>query len=237
MAAPAEGERALAISLVTAQKRAQSLQDVPAAVAAVQFRVLGERDITQFSQLAQLSPSLTLTVGAHTANNSIVLRAVGTSAFGTGSEPSVAIIADDPPAQRPLFGMNSSAGHQYRYPRAAGNLWRVCELDRDHRRSHCPGVPAHAGRAIGAPLEKVMNILVKLDWRHQSTTLYDILGNPVARRAPQGIMNLAVGVHTPESSCSVGSMPKTLLDRVYAATVTAPAGGNGGRSVQSLARH
>lgn len=118
--------------VVTAQKREQNLQDVPVAVSAVSGEALTEKGITQFSDLTQVSPSLTLTVGVQPANSSVVLRGVGTLAFSTGVEPSVAVVIDDLPVlqqaqafsnmsdierievlrgpQGTLFGKNSSAG-------------------------------------------------------------------------------------------------------------------------------
>lgn len=118
--------------VVTAQKREQNLQDIPVAVSAVTGEALAAKGIAQFSDLTQMSPSLTLTVGVQPANSSVVLRGVGTLAFSTGVEPSVAVVIDDLPVlhqaqafsnmsdvdrveilrgpQGTLFGKNSSAG-------------------------------------------------------------------------------------------------------------------------------
>jgi len=81
--------------VVTAQKREQNLQDVPVAVTAITADTLVNRNVTTVSDLPRLAPSLTVTTGALPTNNSINLRGVGTSAFSTAIEPSVAVIVDD----------------------------------------------------------------------------------------------------------------------------------------------
>lgn len=81
--------------VVTAQKREQNLQDVPVAVTAITADTLVNRNVTTVSDLPRLAPSLTVTTGALPTNNSINLRGIGTVAFSTAIEPSVAVIVDD----------------------------------------------------------------------------------------------------------------------------------------------
>jgi iron complex outermembrane recepter protein len=81
--------------VVTAQKREQNLQDVPVAVTAITADTLVNRNVSTISDLPRLAPSLTVTTGALPTNNSINLRGIGTVAFSTAIEPSVAVIVDD----------------------------------------------------------------------------------------------------------------------------------------------
>ncbi|MET0374840.1 MAG: TonB-dependent receptor [Rhizorhabdus sp.] len=95
-AAPeAQPQRGLAEIVVTAQKRAQNLQDVPVAVTALTAETLVNRNVGTLSDLPRLAPSLTITQGNVPTNNSINLRGIGTIAFSTSIEPSVAVIVDD----------------------------------------------------------------------------------------------------------------------------------------------
>ncbi len=86
---------ALEYIVVTAQKREQNLQDVPVAVTAITADTLINRNVSTISDLPRLAPSLTVTTGALPTNNSINLRGIGTVAFSTAIEPSVAVIVDD----------------------------------------------------------------------------------------------------------------------------------------------
>lgn len=81
--------------VVTAQKREQNLQDVPVAVTAISGDALISRNVSTVSDLPRVAPSLTVTQGNVPTNNSINLRGIGTTAFSTGIEPSVAVIVDD----------------------------------------------------------------------------------------------------------------------------------------------
>jgi iron complex outermembrane recepter protein len=80
---------------VTAQKREQNLQDVPVAVTTISGDALVSRNVNTVSDLPRVAPSLTVTQGNVPTNNSINLRGIGTIAFSTGIEPSVAVIVDD----------------------------------------------------------------------------------------------------------------------------------------------
>jgi iron complex outermembrane recepter protein len=132
-ATPAEEDASgLEEIIVTAQKREQNLQDVPVSVTALSAEAIANNRIADFSDLTRAAPSLTITQTTSSPNNSIILRGVGTFAFSTGVEPSVAVIIDDMPVvqqaqafdnlsdlqrievlkgpQGTLFGKNSSAG-------------------------------------------------------------------------------------------------------------------------------
>lgn len=90
-----ESDAGLTEIVVTAQKREQNLQDVPVAVTAISGDTLISRNVNTVSDLPRLAPSLTVTQGNVPTNNSINLRGIGTIAFSTGIEPSVAVIVDD----------------------------------------------------------------------------------------------------------------------------------------------
>ncbi|KPF86659.1 TonB-dependent receptor [Novosphingobium sp. AAP93] len=138
VAAPAETAEAAAPAagieeiVVTAQKREQNLQSVPAAVTALSSEAIANARLSDFSDLTRAAPALTITQTTTSPNNSIILRGIGTFAFSIGVEPSVAVIIDDMPVvqqaqafdnladlqrievlkgpQGTLFGKNSSAG-------------------------------------------------------------------------------------------------------------------------------
>jgi iron complex outermembrane receptor protein len=81
--------------VVTAQKREQNLQDVPAAVSAVSSEQLEARNVVQVTDVVRVSPSLTVTENTNATGNSINLRGIGTFSFSIGIEPSVAVVVDD----------------------------------------------------------------------------------------------------------------------------------------------
>ena len=117
---------------VTAQKRAESVQDVPVAVTAYNSEMLENQGIQSFSDLTKMAPSLTIQDAANKNEAPISLRGIGTYSFSIGTEPSVLVIVDDVPIARSggaftnlvdiervevlrgpqstLFGKNASAG-------------------------------------------------------------------------------------------------------------------------------
>ncbi|EQB13403.1 hypothetical protein RLDS_16855 [Sphingobium lactosutens DS20] len=93
--AVAEDTGQLAVIVVTAQKRAQRLQDVPVAVTALTADTLQARGINDVAAVTRAVPSLTVTQTDIPTSNSINIRGIGTSAFSVGVEPAVAVILDD----------------------------------------------------------------------------------------------------------------------------------------------
>uniref|UniRef100_UPI003567BE85 TonB-dependent receptor plug domain-containing protein n=1 Tax=Litorivivens sp. TaxID=2020868 RepID=UPI003567BE85 len=118
--------------IVTAQKREQSMQDVPMAITAIGGRMLENNEINSVSDLSKLVPSLKFTPGDSPKNNSIRVRGVGTDVFSSAVEPNVSVVLDNVPLARTslanfdfadvervevlrgpqgtLFGKNASAG-------------------------------------------------------------------------------------------------------------------------------
>lgn len=125
-------DRVLEEVIVTAQKREQSLQDIPLAVSALSGRQLEELNIEQITDLSRVSPSLTYSSGNQRQNTGLRIRGIGTNVFSIGVEPSVAVMIDEVAQvqsgqawgnlvdiervevlrgpQSTLFGKNASAG-------------------------------------------------------------------------------------------------------------------------------
>ena len=83
--------------IVTAQKRAENVQNVPLAVSVVGPTQLAAAGVRDFGDLGKISPSLTIRPAEHPVNANVSLRGVGTFAFGIGVEPSVAVLVDEVP--------------------------------------------------------------------------------------------------------------------------------------------
>jgi len=120
------------VVVITAQKRAENVQSVPLSVNVVSSDTLAKAGATDFTDVAKLAPSMTVTTGDQPANSAIVIRGVGTFAFSIAVEPSVLVVVDDVAAgmqaqaftdladidhvevlngpQSTLYGKSSSAG-------------------------------------------------------------------------------------------------------------------------------
>ena len=83
--------------IVTAQKRAQNLQNVPLAVQVVGAQQLQSNGVRDFADLNRVAPSLVVRPAENPVNASVSIRGVGTFAFSIGVEPSVAVVVDDVP--------------------------------------------------------------------------------------------------------------------------------------------
>ena len=118
--------------VVTASKRAQTLQEVPIAVSVVTADMMAKAQIRDIKDLQSLVPSLRVTQLQQTGNTNFVIRGFGNGANNVGIEPSVGVfidgvyrsrsssaLADLPNLERievlrgpqsTLFGKNASAG-------------------------------------------------------------------------------------------------------------------------------
>ena len=83
--------------VVTAQKRAENVQNVPQAVQVVTANQLAAAGVREFTDLTKLAPSLVVRPAEQPVNSSVSIRGIGTFAFSIGVEPSVAIQVDDVP--------------------------------------------------------------------------------------------------------------------------------------------
>ena len=79
--------------VVTAQKRAENVQDVPISVTAFSGEVLEAAGIADMRDLRRITPSLYLATSSNTSNTRIMMRGIGTSG-NTAVEPSVATFVD-----------------------------------------------------------------------------------------------------------------------------------------------
>jgi iron complex outermembrane receptor protein len=117
--------------MVTAQKRAENVQDVPLAITAVRGEALSAMNITQPQQLSLIDPSVRFKQSLSSSASGLTIRGVGTSSFSAGIEQSISTVVDgvvlaDPASlatladierveilrgpQGMLFGKNASAG-------------------------------------------------------------------------------------------------------------------------------
>ncbi|MDB5906886.1 MAG: TonB-dependent receptor [Massilia sp.] len=90
--------------IVTANKRAQNLQDVPAAISVLNDATLQRANVRDLEDIPNLSPALTLSYGTQPGNFSINMRGIGTYSLGIGVEADVSVIVDDIP-----LGMQAGA--------------------------------------------------------------------------------------------------------------------------------
>ncbi|WP_234024772.1 TonB-dependent receptor [Tsuneonella amylolytica] len=80
--------------LVTAQKRTESLQDIPLSVSVLSGEALDTASRPSIESAAQLVPSLNFAKSGTTLNQTIFLRGVGTATFSIAGEPSVSTVVD-----------------------------------------------------------------------------------------------------------------------------------------------
>lgn len=83
--------------VVTANKRAENVQDVPMAVSVVAPAQLAAAGVRNFTDIGKIAPSLVVRPAEQPQNSNISLRGVGTFAFGIGVESSVAVLVDEVP--------------------------------------------------------------------------------------------------------------------------------------------
>ncbi len=102
IALPATAEIALEEVVVTAQKREQSLQEVPVAVTAIGEDALMQNGVSDITDVQKLSPNTTLQVGRGTNSTlTAFIRGIGQQDPLWGFEPGVGIYVDDVYIARP----------------------------------------------------------------------------------------------------------------------------------------
>jgi len=96
--APQASSGGIAEIIVTAQKRAENVQDVPIAISAYSSELLEERGIREVSQIAQITPNATLDAGTPFSGSNQVLaafiRGVGANDFAANLDPGVGVYLD-----------------------------------------------------------------------------------------------------------------------------------------------
>ena len=80
--------------VVTAQKRSESLQEVPVSVAVVSGARLEQQQISSVENLPLVSPSLAFNDSNSSRGQGLSVRGVGTLSFSDGVEPSVSTVVD-----------------------------------------------------------------------------------------------------------------------------------------------
>lgn len=89
---------AIAEIVVTAQKRAENVQDVPIAISAFTSSALRERAVADVSSLSNISPNVTLDAGTPFSGSSSVLsayvRGIGQNDFAANLDPGVGVYLD-----------------------------------------------------------------------------------------------------------------------------------------------
>ncbi len=97
-AAPALAQQAAAedngVIIVTAQKREENLQTVPAAVSVISADLIERSGAVNIEGLQSAIPTLNFRKGGTTLNSSLFLRGVGTINFSIAAEPSVSTVLD-----------------------------------------------------------------------------------------------------------------------------------------------
>ncbi|MEH6583136.1 MAG: TonB-dependent receptor [Halioglobus sp.] len=83
--------------VVTAQKREQSVQDVPSSVAAFSEDMLDKSNTRNFGDLGNIASGLTMTPSADGFGSVIKIRGVGNNSFAPSIRPAVGIFLDDIP--------------------------------------------------------------------------------------------------------------------------------------------
>lgn len=93
--APAGGLQEI---VVTAQKRAENVQDVPIAISAFSAGALQERGVSDVAQLSNIAPNVTLDAGTPFSGSSAVLsafiRGIGANDFAFNIDPGVGVYLD-----------------------------------------------------------------------------------------------------------------------------------------------
>jgi len=96
--AQAAPEGGIAEIVVTAQKRAENVQDVPIAITAFTAGALQEHAVTSVAALSNLAPNVTLDAGTPFSGSTAVLsayiRGIGANDFAFNIDPGVGIYLD-----------------------------------------------------------------------------------------------------------------------------------------------
>ncbi len=80
--------------VVTARKRAESVQDVPVAVTAISEEAIATRDITSVEKIAAIAPQFNVGRASNGSGAQLTLRGIGSSSTSIGIEQSVAVVVD-----------------------------------------------------------------------------------------------------------------------------------------------
>lgn len=94
--------------LVTAQRREQSILDVPVAVTTISAEALGDYEIDNIIDIVTTNPSVTgVVLSSPLTNTNIRIRGIGTSGANAGFESAVGMYVDDVYRSRPGLALTS----------------------------------------------------------------------------------------------------------------------------------
>ena len=94
LSAPAGAQGAIEEITVTAQKREESITDVPVAVSVLGADQIDASLARNMEDLQALVPALSFRTGNTTRNSALTVRGIGTISFSIGAEPSVSTVVD-----------------------------------------------------------------------------------------------------------------------------------------------
>lgn len=80
--------------IVTARKRAESVQDVPVAVTALSAATVRQQDLTSLEKVAARTPNFTVGRASNGSGAQLTMRGIGSSSTSIGIEQSVATVVD-----------------------------------------------------------------------------------------------------------------------------------------------
>lgn len=80
--------------IVTARKRAESVQDVPVAVTALSAAAIERSDLTSIEKIAARTPNLNVGRASNGSGAQVTMRGIGSSSTSIGIEQSVAVVVD-----------------------------------------------------------------------------------------------------------------------------------------------
>lgn len=80
--------------VVTARKRAESVQDIPVNVTALSAEAIQRQDLTSLEKIAARTPNLTVGRASNGSGAQVTLRGIGSSSTSIGIEQSVAVVVD-----------------------------------------------------------------------------------------------------------------------------------------------
>jgi iron complex outermembrane recepter protein len=83
--------------VVTANRRVEKLEDVPASISVLGEEYMQRNNVRELVDIINLSPALSVSVGTQVGTNSINMRGIGTTSNNLGIEGDVAIMVDDIP--------------------------------------------------------------------------------------------------------------------------------------------
>jgi len=181
----------LAEIVVTAEKRHQSLLEVPAALSVVTGSALRTAGIDSAESLQQLVPTLTFERGSTNSNATLAIRGIGTQSFSPAAQPSVAVVIDGVVMGRPgmAFGaftdvnrvevLNGPQGTLYGMNATAGVLNVVTPDPTRHFQGHASvswyeGHEYHANLNLSGPLNNHIGYQVSAIYQDFPGNIYNV---------------------------------------------------------------